>query len=162
MQITNGLTDDAALAELGFRLARARLARNLTQQQLADQAGVSVDTVRRLERRQSITLTALLRLLRARAAGSWLQYSGIYGIYPPIYWIYGARRRRARPAAPAAGYGRWYVKAWDSSYQPRIAAGMTTAVHAASARRATMRSLQAASDGLMRTPPVDGGQSASR
>ena len=65
MQITNGLTDDAALAELGSRLARARLARNLTQRQLADQAGVSVDTVRRLERRQSITLTALLRLLRA-------------------------------------------------------------------------------------------------
>jgi transcriptional regulator with XRE-family HTH domain len=65
MQITNGLADDAALAELGSRLARARLARNLTQKQLADQAGVSVDTVRRLERKQSITLTALLRLLRA-------------------------------------------------------------------------------------------------
>jgi transcriptional regulator with XRE-family HTH domain len=65
MQITNGLTDHAVLAELGSRLARARLERDLTQQQLADQAGVSVDTVRRLERKQSITLTALLRILRA-------------------------------------------------------------------------------------------------
>jgi transcriptional regulator with XRE-family HTH domain len=65
MQITNGLTDEAVLAELGSRLARVRLGRDLTQQQLADQAGVSVDTVRRLERKQSVTLTALLRMLRA-------------------------------------------------------------------------------------------------
>lgn len=65
MEITHSLTDDAILSELGERLARNRLARNLTQQQLADEAGISVDTVRRLEGKRSITLTGLLRLLRA-------------------------------------------------------------------------------------------------
>jgi transcriptional regulator with XRE-family HTH domain len=116
MQITNGLTDDAALAELGSRLARARLARNLTQQQLADQAGVSVDTVRRLERRQSITLTALLRLLRALG-----QLDALDRLLPdelpsPIEQLERERGRRRRAAGsrgrrpqdkPAAEPGDW-------------------------------------------------------
>jgi putative transcriptional regulator len=65
MRITNEVTDDAALAELGSRLARWRLDRNLTQQQLADEAGVSRITVARVEGGQSMTLSALIRVLRA-------------------------------------------------------------------------------------------------
>lgn len=49
MNVTNQLTDDAVLAELGGRLARIRLERNLTQAQLGEQAGVSKRTVERLE-----------------------------------------------------------------------------------------------------------------
>lgn len=58
------LTDDAVVAELGSRLERHRIARNLTQQQLADQAGVSRPTVQRLESGQSVQLTSLVRVLR--------------------------------------------------------------------------------------------------
>jgi transcriptional regulator with XRE-family HTH domain len=49
MKITKQTTDDAVLAELGTRLARIRLERNLPQGQLAKQAGVSKRTVERLE-----------------------------------------------------------------------------------------------------------------
>ena len=60
-----GGSDDAVLAELGARLARVRLDRNLTQEALAADAGVSVSTLRRLEAGHSTQLTALLRVLRS-------------------------------------------------------------------------------------------------
>ena len=49
MKITKQATDEAILSELGGRLAKIRLDRNLTQAQLATQAGVSKRTVERLE-----------------------------------------------------------------------------------------------------------------
>ena len=49
MKITKQATDKAVLSELGGRLARVRLDRNLTQAQLAEQAGISKRTVERLE-----------------------------------------------------------------------------------------------------------------
>jgi len=49
MNITKQATDDVILAELGRRLAQARLDRNLTQAQLATEAGVSQRTIQRLE-----------------------------------------------------------------------------------------------------------------
>jgi transcriptional regulator with XRE-family HTH domain len=49
MKINGTATDDAVLAEIGKRLMQTRLASNLTQAQLAEQAGVSKRTVERLE-----------------------------------------------------------------------------------------------------------------
>ena len=49
MKIIKQATDEAILGELGGRLARVRLNRNLTQSRLAEQAGVSKRTVERLE-----------------------------------------------------------------------------------------------------------------
>ncbi len=57
-------SDAAVLAELGERLARARLSRDMTQQDLAREAGVSRATVQRLEAGQSTQLTNLIRVLR--------------------------------------------------------------------------------------------------
>lgn len=57
--------DDAALAAFGERVARYRLARNLTQTALANDAGVSKRTLIRLERGESTQLTNLVRILRA-------------------------------------------------------------------------------------------------
>lgn len=65
MRFTNELTDDATLNELGDRIARLRLDRNQTQQQLADEAGLSRHTLLRLEDGHSVALSALLRTLRA-------------------------------------------------------------------------------------------------
>ncbi|MCB9680606.1 MAG: helix-turn-helix domain-containing protein [Alphaproteobacteria bacterium] len=65
MQITNLLTDDAVLGELGARVQRQRLHRNVTQAALAEEAGVSTPTVQRLEAGASVQLASLLRVLRA-------------------------------------------------------------------------------------------------
>jgi transcriptional regulator with XRE-family HTH domain len=65
MKITAHATDESVLAELGGRLAGARLARNLTQAALADQAGVSKRTVERLESGAVAThLSGFLRVCR--------------------------------------------------------------------------------------------------
>ena len=49
MKIAKQATDKAVLAELGERLTQIRLERNLTQVQLAVEAGVAKSTVQRLE-----------------------------------------------------------------------------------------------------------------
>ncbi len=59
------MTDPAVLAEIGQRLARHRLNRNLTQAELAKEAGVSKRTLTRLEGGESTQLTNLIRILRA-------------------------------------------------------------------------------------------------
>lgn len=65
MKFSAFATDDAVLAELGARMAGSRLARNLTQQQVADQAGVSKRTAERLEAGGSVQLIAFIRTARA-------------------------------------------------------------------------------------------------
>ncbi len=65
MTITNQLTDHAVLNEVGERLARQRLERNLTQHELAHEAGVSARTISLIENGRSITLGSLIRILRA-------------------------------------------------------------------------------------------------
>lgn len=64
-RITAAFTDDAVLAELGARVQRARLAQNVTQAELAKEAGVSVPTLQRLEAGASVQVVSLLRVLRA-------------------------------------------------------------------------------------------------
>lgn len=64
MRITSDNTDEAVLAELGARLARTRLERNLTQAQLADEAGVGTATVERMEAGQTAKLSSVIRVLR--------------------------------------------------------------------------------------------------
>jgi len=64
-RITGPMTDDAVLAEVGARVQRLRLAGNVTQAELAREAGVSVPTLQRLEAGGSVQMVSLLRVLRA-------------------------------------------------------------------------------------------------
>ena len=65
MKITKQTTDETVLAELGGRLTRIRLERNLTQLQLAKEAGVSKNTVQRLEAGAVATqLSGFIRVCR--------------------------------------------------------------------------------------------------
>jgi len=59
------LSDDAILTELGSRLRRERLDRNLTIDEVAGRAGVSERTVRAVEEGRSFSMSTLLGLLRA-------------------------------------------------------------------------------------------------
>jgi transcriptional regulator with XRE-family HTH domain len=58
------MTDAAVLAALGERLAARRLELNLTQAQLAKEAGVSRRTLGRIEAGESTQLTNLIRIVR--------------------------------------------------------------------------------------------------
>ncbi len=65
MRIATQLTDEAVLKELGSRLAGTRIEQNLTQADLAEQAGVSKRTVERLESGEVATrLSGFLRICR--------------------------------------------------------------------------------------------------
>jgi len=57
-------SDDEVLAELGRRLRRERLNNNLTRAALADQVGLSQDTVRNAETGRNVSLGSLIRILR--------------------------------------------------------------------------------------------------
>lgn len=58
-------SDEAILEQLAARLRRHRLDRNLTQDRLAHEAGVSTPTVQRLESGASIQFSTFVRVLRA-------------------------------------------------------------------------------------------------
>lgn len=62
---TETMSDAAALAELGRRIARHRLNRNMTQEALAAEAGISAPTLQRMERGRSTQTSNLVRVLRA-------------------------------------------------------------------------------------------------
>jgi len=65
MEFSNTHTDQIVLQNLGERIARYRLNQNLTQQDFADQAGVSRATIQRIEQGQSSQFSNLIRILRA-------------------------------------------------------------------------------------------------
>lgn len=62
--ISPSLSDKAILEELGKRLQRHRLNQNVSQEELAREAGIGVNTVYRIERGQSAQLSSLIRILR--------------------------------------------------------------------------------------------------
>ena len=59
-----GLSDQAILERVGSRIRLRRLNRNMTQQEVADQAGLDRTTVGEIERGSSSTLLTLVRILR--------------------------------------------------------------------------------------------------
>ncbi len=102
MRSSHTLTDAAVLEELGSRIAAARLGRNLTQVALAREAGVSRNTVERLERGVSVDLKLLVRILRALSLLATF-LAGIPADEPSpmtLLEAHGHKRRRAR-GAPA-------------------------------------------------------------
>lgn len=58
-------TSDQIEAALCRRLESIRLSRNITQQQLAEEAGVSPRTIGRLEKGQGVSLDTFIRVLTA-------------------------------------------------------------------------------------------------
>jgi transcriptional regulator with XRE-family HTH domain len=64
MKIERLLTDETILAELGGRLAQRRLELQLTQADLAEQAGVSKRTVERIEAGATTQMSTMIRILR--------------------------------------------------------------------------------------------------
>ena len=78
--INQVLSDDAILTELGQRLSRYRIDAGLTQQALAEKAGISKSTLERMEAGAASQLPNLIRVLRALDLLSMLDVA----IPPPI------------------------------------------------------------------------------
>lgn len=72
MEITDLLTDDAVLAELGVRIAARRLDMQLTQAAVAQQAGIAKRTLERMEAGKTSQLVTLIRVLRVLDAAAGL------------------------------------------------------------------------------------------
>lgn len=90
------------LAELGRRLEQQRLARNVTQQELADAAGVGRATLQRLERGRSVQATSLVRVLRALDLLAGLDALVPESLVSPIAELERERRRLRRASRPRA------------------------------------------------------------
>lgn len=65
LTISQALSDDAIQAELGHRLSQYRIDARLTQQALAEKAGISKSTLERIEAGAPAQLPNLIRVLRA-------------------------------------------------------------------------------------------------
>ena len=59
------ISDKAILSELGNRLQRERLNRNMTQSELAVKSGISARSLQYLETGRPCTLASLIKILRA-------------------------------------------------------------------------------------------------
>lgn len=62
-------TVERELRDLGTRIARIRLSRNLTQASLARETGASVRSIKRLEAGENVSLDTLIRVLAALNLG---------------------------------------------------------------------------------------------
>ena len=105
MEKTYEMTDEAVLAELGDRFSRLRLQRNLTQAQLAREAGVSKRTLIRLESGESIQVTNLIRVVRALGLLGNLDAFVPPPLSSPIAQLRSRKkeRRRASPGVTKSG-----------------------------------------------------------
>lgn len=114
VRIENQNSDQAVLDELGARLARTRLEQNVSQEQLASEAGISKSTVERVETGREVKLTSLVRILRALGRLELLEQLLPDPLPSPIERarIQGRVRRRATEAwrkneAKQPGEWRW-------------------------------------------------------
>jgi transcriptional regulator with XRE-family HTH domain len=73
LKLTASMTLDELELDLGDRLKRLRLNKNLDQKTLAARAGVSVRALRNIEAGQGSTVKTLLSVVRALDRESWLQ-----------------------------------------------------------------------------------------
>ncbi|WP_170565703.1 helix-turn-helix domain-containing protein [Ruegeria atlantica] len=95
--------------EIGQRLARLRLARNVTQATLAERAGIGVRTLRRLEAGEPSTLDTFLRVATALELEDAILSSLPEGNIRPIERVSrkGSERKRASPSSERAAKSTW-------------------------------------------------------
>lgn len=108
MRIGGSETDEAILAELGTRVQRARLQRNITQADLATEAGVSRPTVQSIEDGRPSQLISVVRILRALGLAAGLDSVVPEATPSPIEMLEmrgGQRQRAGRRRAEEDGTG---------------------------------------------------------
>ncbi len=107
-------TSDQIEAALCKRLESIRLSRNITQAQLAEEAGVSPRTIGRLEKGQGVSLDTFIRIMMALRIQQNLEALLPDPTVRPIEGVGmdDAERKRARPTKPV---GIQFLSARSSS-----------------------------------------------
>lgn len=100
--LLRNMINDEIVAELGRRITDHRIARDMTQAEFADFAGVGRSTIQRIERGDSIQLNSFVKILRAFG-----RLEGIDALLPPeivspIAQLEQIERRRKRVRKSAA------------------------------------------------------------
>ena len=94
-----GMSDRAILREIGRRLKRKRLEKNLSQQKLAELSGLNRTTIGEVERGSSFGILTLVQVLRALGAleelDSFLPDPGLSPLQ--LAKMKGKERQRASP-----------------------------------------------------------------
>ena len=98
--------------EIGQRLARLRLARNVTQADLAEKAGIGVRTLRRLEAGDPSTLDTFLRVATALDLEEAILSALLEGDIRPIERVSQKGRERRR-ASRVSGRSKKTTWTWD-------------------------------------------------
>lgn len=101
MKFVNELSDDAILQELGNRIAQNRLNRNLTQNALAEEAGISMRTLHRVEHGTSIHISNMIRILRVLGLLENLETLIPEPAISPIQQVKMQGKKRKRASSPS-------------------------------------------------------------
>lgn len=105
-------TSGSLRAELGTRLARQRLARNVTQEALAKMAGIGLRTLRRVEAGEPSSLDSVLRVVIALGLADGLM-AGIPALdVRPIERVATRGREERRRARPSKSRGSGESWSW--------------------------------------------------
>ena len=93
------LSPEELVLSVGENIKALRLQKNLPQQSLASQAGVSMSALRHLESGQGANLTTLVRVVRALDKQEWLQSLAPRVTINPLHMVKSraARQRARRP-----------------------------------------------------------------
>lgn len=89
-------TTDERLVELGEQLRSQRLRKNLTLEDVALDAGVSINVVRRLEAGEGSKLSSFVAVLRVLGRDDWLSTLKPAVTINPLDMFRNAPRKRAR------------------------------------------------------------------
>lgn len=120
MKIEASNSDSVVLAELGERLARTRLEQNLSQQQLAGEAGVSKATIERLEAGEPVKSTSLIRVLRSLGRLDTLDRLLPEPLPSPVQRLQLRGRRRQRASSPRGNRAEGATSPWRWGDDPVI------------------------------------------
>jgi len=118
MLIQDNTPDDLVLRELGERLARTRLEKNLSQAGLAKEAGVSKRTVERVEAGEAVKSNSLIRVLRGLGQLEVLDRLVPEPLPSPVERLRTQGRRRQRAGSPRAAREAPAAEPWRWGDEP--------------------------------------------